>query len=54
MAEEPEIQMNDPLVPILAGRDTLLLHVLANELGLRGPRFGCGLPLPACGCANIP
>ena len=31
--------------------DTPLLHVLRNELGLRGPRFGCGLS--QCGACTV-
>ena len=31
--------------------DTPLLYVLRNELGLRGPRFGCGLG--QCGACTI-
>jgi aerobic-type carbon monoxide dehydrogenase small subunit (CoxS/CutS family) len=31
--------------------DTPLLYVLANDLGLRGPRFGCGLA--QCGSCSV-
>ena len=31
--------------------DTPLLYVLSNELGLRGPRFGCGLA--QCGSCSV-
>ena len=34
-----------------AAPDTPLLHVLRNELGLRGPRFGCGLS--QCGACTV-
>jgi nicotinate dehydrogenase subunit A len=34
-----------------AGPDTPLLYVLRNELGLMGPRFGCGLGL--CGACFV-
>ena len=31
--------------------DTPLLYVLRNELGLHGPRFGCGLG--QCGACTV-
>ena len=34
-----------------AAPDTPLLYVLRNELGLRGPRFGCGLS--QCGACTV-
>lgn len=34
-----------------AGRDTPLLYVLRNDLGLNGPKFGCGLA--QCGACMI-
>ncbi|MEI9401818.1 (2Fe-2S)-binding protein [Mesorhizobium argentiipisi] len=37
------VTVNDP--------DTPLLYVLRNELGLRGPRFGCGLG--QCGACTV-
>ena len=37
------ISVDDPEVP--------LLYVLRNELGLRGPRFGCGLG--QCGACTV-
>ncbi len=51
MAEELKIRVNDRPVAIAAGRDTPLLYVLANELGLQGPRFGCGLA--QCGSCSV-
>jgi nicotinate dehydrogenase subunit A len=35
----------------VADRDTPLLYVLRNELGLHGPRFGCGLG--QCGACAV-
>ena len=35
----------------IADGDTPLLYVLRNELGLRGPRFGCGLA--QCGACTV-
>jgi aerobic-type carbon monoxide dehydrogenase small subunit (CoxS/CutS family) len=51
MAEEFKIRVNDRPVAVAAGRDTPLLYVLANELGLQGPRFGCGLA--QCGSCSV-
>jgi nicotinate dehydrogenase subunit A len=31
--------------------ETPLLHVLSDDLGLRGPKFGCGLG--QCGCCTV-
>jgi aerobic-type carbon monoxide dehydrogenase small subunit (CoxS/CutS family) len=51
MAEELKIRVNDRLSSVAAGRDTPLLYVLTNELGLHGPRFGCGLA--QCGSCSV-
>ena len=51
MAEELNIRVNDRLFAVSASRDTPLLYVLANELGLQGPRFGCGLA--QCGSCSV-
>jgi aerobic-type carbon monoxide dehydrogenase small subunit (CoxS/CutS family) len=51
MAEELNIRVNDRLSPVAASRDTPLLYVLSNELGLKGPRFGCGLA--QCGSCSV-
>jgi len=51
MAEELKIRVNDRLSPVAASRDTPLLYVLSNELGLKGPRFGCGLA--QCGSCSV-
>src|SRR5215469_18309657 len=51
MAEELKIRVNEQESTVAADRDTPLLYVLANELGLQGPRFGCGLA--QCGSCSV-
>jgi aerobic-type carbon monoxide dehydrogenase small subunit (CoxS/CutS family) len=51
MADELRIRVNDRLTDVSASRDTPLLYVLMNELGLKGPRFGCGLA--QCGSCSV-
>jgi aerobic-type carbon monoxide dehydrogenase small subunit (CoxS/CutS family) len=51
MAEEFRIRVNERIETVVVDRDTPLLYVLANELGLRGPRFGCGLA--QCGSCSV-
>ena len=51
MAEELKIRVNEQESMIAADRDTPLLYVLSNELGLQGPRFGCGLA--QCGSCSV-
>lgn len=46
-----EIRVNDARRTVEAAPDTPLLYVLAGELGLRGPRFGCGLA--QCGSCSV-
>ena len=46
------IAVNGELHLVDAAPDTPLLYVLRNDLGLNGPKFGCGLG--QCGaCAAI-
>jgi nicotinate dehydrogenase subunit A len=45
------IRVNGKRHVVKAARDTPLLYVLRNELGLRGPRFGCGLS--QCGACTV-
>src|ERR1700739_1682923 len=52
MADELSIKVNGRVSPVSASPDTPLLYVLMNELGLRGPRFGCGLA--QCGSCSPP
>jgi aerobic-type carbon monoxide dehydrogenase small subunit (CoxS/CutS family) len=51
MADELSIKVNGQVSPVSASPDTPLLYVLMNELGLRGPRFGCGLA--QCGSCSV-
>jgi len=43
MASELKIRVNERQWSITFSPDTPLLYVLADELELNGPRFGCGL-----------
>jgi aerobic-type carbon monoxide dehydrogenase small subunit (CoxS/CutS family) len=45
------IKLNGRLRTTNAAPDTPLLYVLAGELGLKGPRFGCGLA--QCGSCSV-
>jgi nicotinate dehydrogenase subunit A len=45
------LQVNGKTVDIQAAPDTPLLYVLRDELGLHGPRFGCGLG--QCGACTV-
>jgi aerobic-type carbon monoxide dehydrogenase small subunit (CoxS/CutS family) len=45
------LTVNEQSHVIQATSDTPLLYVLANELGLTGPRFGCGLA--QCGSCSV-
>ena len=51
MADELKIKVNGRTWPVEASADTPLLYVLANELELKGPRFGCGLA--QCGSCSV-
>jgi aerobic-type carbon monoxide dehydrogenase small subunit (CoxS/CutS family) len=51
MAEELKIRVNEQVSIVAVDRDTPLLYVLANELSLQGPRFGCGLA--QCGSCSV-
>jgi aerobic-type carbon monoxide dehydrogenase small subunit (CoxS/CutS family) len=51
MADQLKIKVNGHEHAVSASPDTPLLYVLANELGLRGPRFGCGLA--QCGTCSV-
>jgi aerobic-type carbon monoxide dehydrogenase small subunit (CoxS/CutS family) len=50
MASIP-IRVNGRQHTVEAEPDTPLLYVLANDLALRGPRFGCGLA--QCGSCSV-
>ena len=45
------ISVNDRSTDVDAAEDTPLLYVLANALGLKGPRLGCGLA--QCGSCSV-
>jgi aerobic-type carbon monoxide dehydrogenase small subunit (CoxS/CutS family) len=51
MATQLKINVNDRAWKVAAAPDTPLLYVLANELQLQGPRFGCGLA--QCGSCSV-
>jgi aerobic-type carbon monoxide dehydrogenase small subunit (CoxS/CutS family) len=46
-----KLRVNGKLHEIDAADDEPLLYVLANDLGLTGPRFGCGLA--QCGSCSV-
>lgn len=46
-----KIKVNGEVRDVSATPDTPLLYVLAGELGLKGPRFGCGLS--QCGSCSV-
>ena len=45
------LKVNRKQVRVSAAPDTPLLYVLAGELDLRGPRFGCGMA--QCGSCSV-
>jgi aerobic-type carbon monoxide dehydrogenase small subunit (CoxS/CutS family) len=45
------ISVNEKPSAVDVDADTPLLYVLSNELGLKGPRFGCGLA--QCGSCSV-
>ena len=51
MPSKLRIRVNNRQHTVAAAPDTPLLYVLANELALRGPRFGCGLA--QCGSCSV-
>lgn len=51
MAKPITIRVNEQVRSIAATPDTPLLYVLTDELGLQGPRFGCGLA--QCGSCSV-
>src|SRR5258708_12192868 len=50
MANDLSIKVNGRMYPVDASPDTPLLYVLAGDLALHGPRFGCGLAQ----CGSVP
>ena len=51
MAETLELIVNGRRERVSAEPDTPLLNVLRNDLGLHGPKFGCGLG--QCGACTV-
>ena len=51
MSEPIELSVNGERCRVDAEGETPLLYVLRNGLGLRGPRFGCGLA--QCGACTV-
>src|SRR5690349_3091706 len=51
MAEEMRLTVNGTAQRVTSAPDTPLLYVLTDELGLHGPRFGCGLG--QCGSCSV-
>jgi len=51
MSEQISFRLNGRPQTVSMSPDTPLLYVLAGELGLRGPRFGCGLA--QCGSCSV-
>ena len=45
------IQVNGQTIDVKSAPDTPLLYVLRDEMGLHGPRFGCGLG--QCGACTV-
>ena len=45
------LQINGQAHAVRSSADTPLLYVLSDELGLKGPRFGCGLA--QCGSCSV-
>src|SRR6266571_4589032 len=51
MADAHEITVNGQRHRVAAAADTPLLYVLRDEMGLYGPKFGCGLA--QCGACTV-
>jgi nicotinate dehydrogenase subunit A len=51
MPETFRVQVNGTEHAVTADGDTPLLYVLRNDLGLNGPKFGCGLA--QCGACTV-
>src|SRR5215471_9873246 len=45
------VRVNEHVWKVTSPPDTPLLYVLANELNLKGPRYGCGLA--QCGSCSV-
>ncbi|MBV8538510.1 MAG: (2Fe-2S)-binding protein [Alphaproteobacteria bacterium] len=51
MARSKSLRVNGKSVAVAADDATPLLYVLRNDLGLHGPKFGCGLG--QCGACTV-
>jgi aerobic-type carbon monoxide dehydrogenase small subunit (CoxS/CutS family) len=51
MAQQNSLKLNGSETTVTSAPDTPLLYVLSDELGLQGPRFGCGLA--QCGSCSV-
>jgi aerobic-type carbon monoxide dehydrogenase small subunit (CoxS/CutS family) len=51
MADDLTLEVNGRTSTVAVAPDTPLLYVLMNDLGLLGPRFGCGLA--QCGACSV-
>ena len=51
VADELELRVNGEVRRVGAEPDTPLLYVLIDDLGLTGPKFGCGLA--QCGACSV-
>lgn len=51
MSSSLDLQVNGRTCPVTTDPATPLLYVLRNALGLKGPRFGCGLA--QCGACTV-
>ncbi|MGJ7494633.1 (2Fe-2S)-binding protein [Variovorax sp. RT4R15] len=50
-AQRLELQVNGRLQALAVPREASLLHLLRNDLGLNGPKYGCGLG--QCGACTV-
>ena len=51
MSRTIELTVNGRSKPVVSEPDTPLLYVLRNDLGVLGPKFGCGLA--QCGACTV-
>ncbi len=51
MAKTIDLTVNGRKEPVVVEPDTPLLYVLRNDLGVLGPKFGCGLA--QCGACTV-
>ena len=51
MSQKLELQVNGQVREVEADPDSMLLYALRDNLGLHGPKFGCGLS--ECGACTV-